>query len=152
MAAIAAGPPGAAADAPPAATDLPFGGRPNQALVDPTRTSIYVGSVRLTLTPFRHRDGAYAADYAAKVVPFFFFSEKGHLTIDFPDDQVRRLMRGETVHFTGQARNNAGEGRRIEGRAVPDGAGAARGKIKVRVHVGKIELIFNSAFRLAPVE
>lgn len=142
FAAIAVGPGAGSADA-------PAGNLPSQALVEPTRTSIYLGSVRLTLSPLLRRDGAFAADYAAKVVPFFFFSEKGHLTIEFSDDQLRQLERGETVNFNGQARNSAGHGRRIEGRAVPEAAGGARGKIKVRVHVGKIELIFNSTYRLA---
>jgi hypothetical protein len=93
---------GAAAGLPPGATppgEAPFGGRPFQALVDRSKTSIYLGSVSLTLSPFLWHDGTFAA-----------------------------------------------------GRAVPLGAGAARGKIKVRVHVGKVELIFNSAFRLAAVE
>lgn len=132
----------------PAAAAAAFAGRPARALVDPTKTSIYLGSVRLTLSPLQYRDGAFAADYAARVVPFFFFNEKGRLTIAFPDEQIRQLLRGETVYFQGQARNSAGRQRRIEGRAVPEGPGAAGGRIKVRVHVGKVELIFNSTYRL----
>lgn len=141
LAALAPGPAGAA---PPAA------GPPTQALVDATRTSIYLGSVRLTLTPLRLGGGAFAADYAARVVPFLFFSEHGHLSIDFSDDQLGRLVRGETVEFKGRARSSSGAERRIEGRAVPAGPGTARGKIKVRVFVGKIQLIFNSAYRIEP--
>lgn len=145
FAVIAVGPgPGRAA--------APAGSLPSQALVDVTKTSIYLGSVRLTLTPLPRRDGAFAGDYAAKVVPFFFFSEKGRLSIEFSDDQLRQLERGETVYFKGQARNSAGHERRIEGRAVPEAAGVARGKIKVRVHVGKVELIFNSSYRLEPAK
>ncbi len=143
---------GAPGAGPPAADDLPFAGRPTRVLVDATRTSIYLGSVRLTLSPFRHQDGAFTADYTAKVVPFFFFNERGHISIEFPVDSLRQVLRGETVQFKGQARSSAGEERRIEGRAVPAGAGIARGKIKVRVHVGKIELIFNSTFRFEPAE
>jgi hypothetical protein len=143
---------GAPEAGPLAAGGLPFEGRPTRVLVDATRTSIYLGSVRLTLSPFRYQDGAFTADYAAKVIPFFFFNERGLISVEFPEDSLRRLQRGETVPFKGQARNHAGEERRIEGRAVPAGAGLARGKIKVRVHVGKIELIFNSTFRFEPVE
>jgi hypothetical protein len=146
---------GAAAGLPPGATppgEALFGGRPFQTLVDPSKTSIYLGSVSLTLSPFLWHDGTFAADYTAKVIPFFFFTEHGHVTIEFSDEQLRELLRGETVYFKGQARNSAGQERRVAGRAVPLGAGAARGKIKVRVHVGKVELIFNSAFRLAAVE
>ncbi len=119
-------------------------------LVDRTKTSIYLGSVSLTLTPLLRREGGYTAGYTARVVPFFFFNEHGEFSIDFSDEQLGRLLRGETVNFEGRARTSGGRERRIGGRAVPEGAGSARGRIKVRVHVGKVELIFNSTFRFEP--
>ncbi len=118
--------------------------------VAPAKTSIYIGSVSLTVPPLTRRDGAYAAEYRAKVFPFFFFNEHGALSIDFPDDDLRRLLGGETVQFKGRAVNSAGEKRRIEGRAVPDGPGANRGRIKIRVWAGKVELIFNSVYQFSP--
>lgn len=142
--------PGPAGAAPPAAPDPPSAAPPARALVDATRTSIYLGSVRLTLSPLQLREGAFTADYAARVVPFLFFSEHGHFAIDFSGDQLARLLRGETVAFEGRARNSAGQERRITGRAVPEAAGAPRGRIKVRVRVGRVELIFNSTYRLEP--
>ena len=114
--------------------------------VEPTKPSIYVGTVSLTM-PVLVREGAtYATTYAARVFPYFFSSEQGRLWIDFPVGDLRRLERGETINFTGRARNDDGEERRVEGRVVP--ADAFTGKIKVRVFVSKrIELIFNTTYR-----
>ena len=114
--------------------------------IDTVKTSIYVGSVTLTTPPLVRKDGAYSSTYNARVFPYFFSSEKGTLSINFSDDELRRLERGETVQFTGRAVNTDGEERRIEGRTVPDNA--TSGKIKVRVFVSKkIELIFNTKYR-----
>ncbi|MEY2880391.1 MAG: hypothetical protein RLZZ15_2771 [Verrucomicrobiota bacterium] len=114
--------------------------------IPPVKTSIYVGSVTLTITPATRKSGAYEADYAAKVFPYFFMGEKGKLTLDAPDELLRRLARGETVDFTGRATNTDGDPRRIEGTAIP--ADATSGKLKVRIFVSKrIELIFNTTYR-----
>jgi hypothetical protein len=136
----------AAADpAPPSVT--PLVGRYSQVMIDPTKTSIYIGSVSLTMPPFVRRDGMYTADYSAKVFPFFFYNEHGRLSIGFSDENLRQLLAGETVYFTGHANNSSGKARRVEGQAIPDGAGASHGRIKVRVWVGKIQLIFNTVYR-----
>jgi len=113
--------------------------------VAPTRTSIYIGSVSLTMPTFQ-RDGlAFRSSYVCKVFPYFFYNERGTLFIDVPDADLARLAAGETITFSGQAKNTDGEPRRIEGRAVP--ASSTDGKIKVRVFVtAKIELIFNTTY------
>jgi len=118
--------------------------------IEPAKTSIYIGNVTMTMPVF-HRSGArYESSYVAKVFPYFFYNEKGSLGIEFTDEQLARLERGERVEFKGQARNTTGEERRIEGHATP--ADAAGGKIKVRVFVSrKIELIFNTTYRFAPL-
>ncbi|MEO7799867.1 MAG: hypothetical protein ABIY47_19305 [Opitutaceae bacterium] len=114
--------------------------------IDSAKTSIYVGSVTMTMPRLVRKDGAFSSTYNARVFPYFFSSEKGTLSINFSDDELRRLERRETVQFTGRAVNTDGEERRIEGRAVPDSA--TGGKIKVRVFVSKkIELIFNTTYR-----
>ena len=127
--------------------DASLGGRCAQVTVEPTKTSIYIGNVSLTMPPFVRRAGVYSSDYRAKVFPFFFYGERGSISIEFPDENLRQLLRGETVYFKGSARNSNGVGRRIEGRAIPDPSSADHGKIKVRVWVGKIELIFNTVYR-----
>ncbi len=114
--------------------------------VETAKTSIYVGSVTLTMPVFTRQAGTYATTYAARVFPYFFYNEKGQLWIDVSDENLRGLERGETVNFTGHARSADGEERRVEGRAVP--ADALSGKLKVRVFVSKrIELIFNTTYR-----
>ncbi len=118
--------------------------------IAPTKTSIYIGSVAMTMPAFvRTGGGAYESTYAAKVFPFFFQRESGRLSVAFSDEALRRLERGERVEFTGQAVATNGDERRIEGHATPAGAGVAAttGKIKVRVFVSKrIELIFNTTY------
>lgn len=114
--------------------------------IETAKTSIYIGSVTMTMPRFTRKDGAFSSTYHARVFPYFFSSEKGQLSINVSDDELRRLERGETVQFTGRAENTDGEERRIEGRAVP--TDAVTGKIKVRVFVSKkIELIFNTTYR-----
>ncbi len=121
----------------------------NRVEVEPAKTSIYVGNVTLTMTPFVREGGTYAADYKAKVVPFFFYNEQGKLWIDFSDEQLERLGKlapGERVVFSGRAKTTKGEDRRVEGYA--ERADDNGGKIKVRVFVTKtIELIFNTTYR-----
>jgi hypothetical protein len=127
------------------AAELPLS-RFEQVEIETTKTSIYIGSVTMTMPRFTRKDGAFSSTYNARVFPYFFSSEKGKLSIIFSDDELRRLERGETVQFTGRAENTDGEERKIEGRAVPEGP--TTGKIKVRVFVSKkIELIFNTTYR-----
>jgi len=117
--------------------------------IEPAKTSIYIGSVAMTMPTFRRASTRYESSYTAKVFPYFFYNERGTLAIDFSDEQLARLARGERVEFHGQARSESGEDRRIEGHATP--ADRQSGKIKVRVFVSKkIELIFNTAYRFAP--
>jgi hypothetical protein len=123
-----------------------------EVTVDPADASIYVGKVSLAMPPFTHRGNVYTSDYSVKVFPFFFFNERGRISIEFSAEQLERLERGETVDLKGHASNSGAE-RRVEGRAVSDAAGSDHGKIKVRVWVSKkIELVFNTAYRFTGKE
>jgi hypothetical protein len=134
--------------APASPAAAPRGNRYAAITVDPAKTSIYFGSVSLNMLPFTRHDGVFTTDYTVKVFPFLFYNEKGSISIEFSDDQLRQLRSGETVEFKGHARKSSGTPRRIEGHAVPDSSDPTRGKIKVRVGVGKrIELIFNTVYR-----
>lgn len=135
---LAAGPRLTAAEPEPA--------RHRRVEIAPTKTSIYVGSVSMTMPTFARREQGYESTYVAKVFPFFFSSESGRLRVEFTDEMLQRLERSEVVEFTGRAVNDAGAERRIEGKATP--LDATGGKIKVRVFVSKkIELIFNTTYR-----
>lgn len=117
--------------------------------IAPSKTSIYVGTVTMTMPAFERRAGRFESSYTAIVFPYFFYNERGSLAIDFSSEQLARLARGERVEFSGTARNDVGEDRRIEGHATPTAADT--GNIKVRVFVSKkIELIFNTTYRFAP--
>ena len=114
--------------------------------IAPAKTSIYIGSVTLTMPTFQRIGARYESSYVARVFPYFFYNERGTLAIDFTAEQLTRLDRGERVDFQGRARSESGEPRRIEGHATP--TDATSGKIKVRVFVTeKIELIFNTTYR-----
>ena len=118
--------------------------------VEPSKTSIYIGSVTLTPAGLVRKGMTYSGTYTAKVVPLFFYGEKGTITLDVSEDQLHKLERGEPVDFTGRAQSDDGEFRRVEGRATP--SDAAAGKIKVRIFVSKrIELIFNTTYRFGEV-
>ena len=121
----------------------------DHVVVDPAKTSIYVGSVTLTLSPSTRQAGVYEADYSAKVFPYFFMSEKGRLTLDAPDESLRRLALGERVEFSGHGVSTDGKPRRFDGTATP--TDATSGKLKIHAYVSKrIELIFNMTYRFTP--
>jgi hypothetical protein len=115
--------------------------------VPPMKTSIYVGSVTLTTSEFRRDGDKFSATYDAKVFPWFFWSETGGITITVTAADFARLARGETVEFAGEAFNHKNKPRKVTGRAQP--ADARSGKIKVRIHVDDVELIFNGRYELS---
>ncbi len=120
-------------------------------LVPKIKTSVYIGSVTLTMTPLkRGPDEIYAAGYKAAVVPFFMFNESGGFRITFTNEQLARLERGERVEFSGDGQNKSGSPRPITGHVTADAPGAKTGKIKVRVFVTKkIALVFDSTYEFA---
>lgn len=135
---------------PPAESIAPAAASPDPAWtqvdVAPASTSIYIGKVTLTMTPFQRAGADYSATYVAKVFPYFFQNEKGSLTITLTDADLAQLAAGQRVYFSGDAANTDGEPRKIEGHADP--ADASSGRIKVRVFVTeKIQLIFNTTYR-----
>ena len=113
--------------------------------VAPMKTSIYVGSVVLTTGVFERSGSTLSATYEAKVFPWFFWGETGHITITLSDANLASMAKGETTEFTGTAANQKGKPRTVTGRAQP--ADAVSGKIKVRIGADGYELIFNSTYR-----
>jgi hypothetical protein len=111
----------------------------------PVKTSIYVGSVTLTTGVFRREGDQFRTTYEAKVRPWFFWSETGHITITLPAADLARLARGERIEFKGEATNHKNKPRYVTGRA--DRTSAATGTIKVRIGVDDTELIFNTTYR-----
>ncbi|MBI2511302.1 MAG: hypothetical protein HYV96_04945 [Opitutae bacterium] len=117
-----------------------------RATVPAMKTSIYVGSVTLTVGTFERAGDRWTTTYNAKVFPWFPWSEHGDITITVTDADLARLAKGETVEFTGDAQNHKKKPRKVTGRAQP--ANERSGKIKVRIHVDDVELIFNGTYEL----
>lgn len=114
--------------------------------IAPTKTSIYIGTVSMTMPTFVRGAGVFTSTYSARVFPYFFYNEKGRISITLSDATLRQLQNGQPIEFEGEGVNTDGETRRIAGRAVP--ADGRSGKIKVRVFVSKkIQLIFNTTYR-----
>lgn len=130
-----------------AADSLPA--RPTRVSVEPTRTSIYVGTVSLAMPPFVRRGTAFESTYDCKVFPYFFSSEHGTLRIEVADSDLDQLRQGRAIDFRGQALNHRQAERAVEGRATPESPTEGRLKVKVRVS-RRIELIFNTRYRIEP--
>jgi hypothetical protein len=117
-----------------------------RATVPAMKTSIYVGTVTLGTGTFTRAGDQWSSTYEAKVFPWFPWSEHGDITLTVTDADLARLTRGETVEFTGDARNHKKKPRQVTGRAQPSSASA--GKIKVRIAADGVELIFNGTYEL----
>ena len=115
--------------------------------VAPTKTSIYIGSVTLTTGVFERQGSTLSTTYAAKVFPWFFWSENGRITISLSDEELAHVAKGETAQFSGSGTNQKNKLRKVTGRAQP--VDATSGKIKVRIMADGIELIFNSTYLLS---
>lgn len=113
--------------------------------VEPMKTSIYVGSVRLTTGVFERHGSTLSTTYEAKVVPWFFWSERGSISITLTDADLAKLATGQTAEFRGDAVNDKNKPRPVTGRARP--ADGTSGKIKVRVTADGVELIFNGTYK-----
>jgi len=114
--------------------------------IESMKTSIYIGSVTLTTSEFKRDGENYTATYDARVWPWAFWNETGHITIKLPAADIARLKNGERIEFTGEAANHRNKPRHVTGRA--DRTGDGTGKIKVRIGVDDTELIFNGTYRV----
>ena len=124
-------------------------GRFSVVRVEPTKTSIYIGSVSMTMSPFLRKSDVFISNYQARVFPYFFYNENGRLSITIPDSGLQQLSHGQAITFTGKGINDDGQARMVDGKATPSGPND--GAIKVRVYVSrKIALVFNTTYHLEP--
>ncbi len=130
--------------APPAATGW------DRVLIAPMKTSIYVGTITLTTEPFVRSDSTLSSTYQAKVWPWFFWGETGHITITLTDANLANMARSEAAEFTGEALNQKNKPRKVTGRALP--TDAVSGTIKLRIFADGYELIFNGTYRFDDVK
>jgi len=121
--------------------------RYNTVAIKTASTSIIIGSVTMTMTPFQRKKVVYSSNYYAKVFPYFFYSERGRIWIVVPDEDLRKVAHGESIDYKGHAISDSGEERRIDGHATP--TGPYTGKIRVRVFVTRhISLTYDTTYEL----
>jgi len=112
------------------------------------KTSVYVGTVTLKTGAFMRTGEVFESTYEAKVFPWFFWSEHGRIAMRVPAAELARLARGERIEFKGDARNQRNKPRRVTGHAEP--ADAISGRIKVRIHLDDLTLVFEGTYRFTP--
>jgi hypothetical protein len=117
--------------------------------VDPSSTSLALGKASLTVSPLTYQKQTYAGDYQLKVVPFFYKSQSGKLSLAAPDDSVRRLTQGLAVEFTGEAVNQKdGKTKVVKGKITP--TTKDRGTVAFSIATENGELVFNTSYHFAP--
>jgi hypothetical protein len=110
-----------------------FAAPTDEAVVLPAKTSVYLGTMTLALTPLIRTGARFESTYTAKFFPLVFFGEQGRFWIEASDADLARVAKGETVAFTGEAESTDHEKHRVTGRISPKDA--ASGAIHVRVFV-----------------
>ena len=127
---------------PPAKKFAPTSG---DLFLEPSSTSVSGEKVSLRVGVLTRQAGTFIGDYQLKVVPLFFKSEKGSLSMVVSDETLRKLASGMAVDFTGQATTSgSGKTRRIDGEATPSGSG--RGTVKLRFMAGSREMVFCTSY------
>jgi hypothetical protein len=113
--------------------------------LEPSSTSVSGEKVSLRVGVLTRQAETFIGDYQLKVVPLFFKSEKGSLSMVVSDETLRKLASGMAVDFTGQATTSgSGKTRRIDGEATPSGHG--RGTVKLRFMAGNREMVFSTSY------
>jgi hypothetical protein len=120
---------------------------PERVLVEPMKTSIYVGTITLVPGEFTRQGDSYTANYEVKVWPWFFWGETGSVTIHMTGAQVARVLQGTQVEFTGEGASQKQRPRKVTGRITP--VGATTGKMKIRISADGYTLVFNGTYRFA---
>lgn len=121
---------------------------PPQAVEIPVmRTSIYIGSVTLTVSTLERIADTldYSADYQARVIPWLFWSETGRITLTPKETDIERLFEGETIEVDGSATNHRGKPRIVSAKIQPEDLDG--GIIKVRIEAGGTKLVFDGRYR-----
>ena len=115
--------------------------------VAPSSASLAGGKARLTTAELRRAAGKYTGEYQLKVVPYFFKSETGSLTITASDDSLKTLAAGTAVNFVGKAVTaGTGKTRSIKVKATPVGPNSTKGSIRISIPTVNGELVFESEY------
>jgi len=118
-------------------------------MVDPSSMPIAAGKTTLTIGVLQRAEGVYSGDYAVKVFPYFYESEKGKLAIVVSDESLAMINKGNVAAITGTATTSGkdGESRHIDALATP--ANINRGSLKLWFMAGNRKMIFETAYHFA---
>jgi hypothetical protein len=118
------------------------------AEIAPASTSIYIGTVKLTVSPMTRHGNAYSSTYTAKVFPYFFYNETGQFRMEVSDADLFRLASGQAIDVVGDALRSDGVDRQVRAHATP--SSLADGQVKVRVVISpRLTLIFHTTYHLS---
>ncbi|TVR45351.1 MAG: hypothetical protein EA425_18275 [Puniceicoccaceae bacterium] len=118
------------------------------ATVEPASTRAALARVDFTVEALRWAEDRFSAPYTVRVVPFFFFNERGTIRIDFDRDAFARLRDGEAISFTGTATNHRDTEHRVTGEVVPEAD--ERGTVHLSIRAHGVSLSFTTPYRLTP--
>ncbi len=108
---------------------------------------IPIGKASLTVSPLDYRQQAYVGDYELKVSPLSFFSERGTLKFDAPDESIHKLAQGQPVDFHGKATNTGGHTSAVTGKMIPQRKGRGTVMFTIFTAIGRIEA--KTSYRLS---
>ena len=127
--------------APPHAAD--------KLVIESSSTKVLLNTATLKIAPLARQHGVYTGSYEVNVAPVSFTSEKGALTVNFPDEALRKLAGKSQASFHGEAANSAGKHRTVDGTAVPTSADGGTITLKIVSERGK--LVFHTTYRFEGV-
>jgi hypothetical protein len=117
--------------------------------IQPASASLAGGKAHLTTTGLQRTGGKYAGNYQLKVVPYFFKSESGTLSVVVPDELLRKLVDGKAVSFAGKAVTSGSKTTRaVRVKATPAAADAAKGSMTISIPTENGELVFATEYTL----
>jgi hypothetical protein len=114
--------------------------------VAPAKTSIYIGRLLVTPSPFVRTASGYTSNLSLELFPYFYHDD-AKVYIDVPEAKVMRLQGGNAIEFKGRVVRRNGQSRKLTGRAVPTGNSA--GKLSILVYLtSKVTVAFNTTYTL----
>ena len=130
----------------PAASD-PLLSVAKSIAIEPCSASLAGGTVRLATTGLQRQAGRFTGNYELKVVPYFFKSENGTVSISVAEESLRKLAAGSTVNLAGKVvTSGSGKTRAIRVKATPTGVDAAKGTATISISTENGELVFATEY------
>ena len=116
----------------------------DKLVIESSSTKALLNTATLKVAPLARQHGVYAGSYEVNVSPVGFTSEKGDLTVSFPDEALRKLAGKSQASFHGEATNSNGKHRTIDGTAVPTSTDGGTITLKIVSERGK--LVFHTTY------